>query len=132
MRDRVMIKLGGREVALLPTFGVADAFEDTHGGLVEHLQMLNEGRARLPVRAFLILEAMKAADPEKPWKLERVKETMFERGLWHEDLVQFETDFILRLMYTPEQYLEKKAEREANTEEALETLIATMSEQVTE
>lgn len=98
---------------LRPAFSVVDAFEDRFGGLVAHLEALYDGRATIQARGLLILEGLKAQEPEKKWTLDRVKESLFEAGLWHEEQVNIEAEFIQRLLYTPEQYTKKKAKEEA-------------------
>lgn len=127
MRDAVKLKLGGREVSLLPTFAVVDAFEDQFDGLVNHLDQLITGKAKLQVRAFLLLEGLKAANPDVDWKFDTVKERMFDMGLWHEDLVTKESEFIQRLMFTPEQYAQKKAEREDDAQKTLDEIMGAFS-----
>lgn len=117
MRDRVQMKLGAKEYALLPAFAVIDAFEDQHYSLLEHLDRLMKGTAVIHARAFLICEGLKAADPEVKWDVLTIMERMFERGYWHESLVFEEQEFIERLLYTPEQYLAKKQQRVAEAEQ---------------
>lgn len=116
MRDTITITLGGAEYRLLPAFSVADAFEDRHGSLMAHLQRLIELSATLSQRGFLILSAMKAAGREEGkdmdnFQLVAVKERMFDAGMWSDDLIRVELDLCERLLYTPEQYQEKKAQR---------------------
>lgn len=119
MRKSIQITLGGQDYDLLPSFAVADAFEDRFGSLAAHIQKLIDLSAPMNQRAYLIMQALKAAQPEEPWALDAVKKTMFERGYWHEDLVRIECDLIEQLLYTPEQYQEKKARRqEAAAQEA--------------
>jgi hypothetical protein len=126
MRDRVKMRLGGKEYDLLPSFGVVDRFEDRYYGLLDHLERLMQGKAVIQARAFLILEGLKAADPNKPWDFETVMERLFEAGYWHEDVVMKEAEFVERLIYTPEQYLAKKEER-ANEAKGLEEVLGAIS-----
>lgn len=116
MRGIVNMKLGGREVALLPSFEVADAFEERHGSLMAHLEALTQGRATLNPRAFLVWKAACAGDPAVEWQIGTIKERMFDRGYWNEDIVILEAELIERLLYTPEQYLEKKELRAKEAE----------------
>lgn len=118
MRDRVKMKLGAKEQLLLPAFEVVDAFEDRFGSLLEHLEKLMNGRATIQARGFLVWEGLKANDPTVSWDYEQVMRSMFDRGLWHNDLVMEEAEFIERMLYTPEQYQKKKEEREAEAEAA--------------
>ena len=116
MRDRVTMKLGARECLLLPAFEVLDAFEDRFYGLLEHLEKLMQGRATIHARGFLVLQGLKAHDPTVDWDYEQVMKMLFDRGIWHEELVKEEAEFIERLLYTPEQYQKKKEERAAEAQ----------------
>lgn len=127
MRDRVQIKLGGEELALLPAFSVVDGFESRFGGLLDYWAILNDGKAPLEIRAHLLLLGLKAEDPSRNWTVEAVKKGMYEVGLWHEDLVLKESEFVERLIYTPEQYLAKKEQRE-QAEAALQEALQSSSE----
>ena len=52
---------------------------------------------------------------------------MFEAGLWHESVVAKEIELVEKLLYTPEQYLEKKnqlAEAAKAQQDALASLDA--------
>jgi len=115
MRERVTIRLGGRDYDMLPSFGVLEAFEDRHGSIAAHLARLVEMTAPLSTRAFLVLRALEAGSAGTgdgkmlPWGFEAVKLAMFEAGLWHESLVNTEIALVERLLYTPEQYTAKKA-----------------------
>ena len=116
MRDAVIVRVGGADYRLLPTFAVVDAFEDRHGSLMAHLQRIVDVSATLTQRGTLLLEAMRAAykdEGKNPDRLElqAMKQRMFEAGMWSDDLVRAEIDLCERLLYTPEQYLEKKAQR---------------------
>jgi len=127
MREAVKMKLGSKEYSLLPTFGVVDAFEDRHYGLLEHLERLMGGKATIHARAFLILQGLKAGSPDVQWDMSAVMERLFEQGYWHEDVVLVEAEFIERMLYTPEQFIAKKEQR-ATEEEGLEKIFATMSQ----
>lgn len=114
------ITLGGQDYDLLPTFAVADAFEDRYGSLAAHIQKLVDVSAPINQRAYLLLLALKAGHPGEPWALDSIKKTMFERGYWHEELVLIECELVERLLYTPEQYLEKKEKRRKAAEQEAE------------
>lgn len=101
------------DYTMLPTFAVADAFEDRFGSLMAHGEAILNMTAPMTQRAFLILQGLKAGDPSQQWSVESVKKTMFERGYWHESLVRIEIELVERLIYTPEQYLAKKTLRDA-------------------
>lgn len=126
MRDAVKLRLGGKEHSLLPTFGVVDAFEDRHYGLLDHLDRLMNGRATIHARAFLILQGLKAGAPEVNWDFATVMERLWEQGYWDESVVMTEGEFIERLLYTPEQYLAKKEQR-ANEAKGLEGIFESIS-----
>lgn len=116
MRERVAVTLGGRERSLLPTFGVLEAFEDRCGSIAAHLARITDLTATLNARAWLVMKALEAdganarvVDGQSlPFEIGAVKQLMFEAGLWHESLVNAEIELIERLLYTPEQYTEKK------------------------
>jgi hypothetical protein len=121
MRDRVTLRLGGKDFSLLPTMGVLDAFEDRFGSIGAHVQRLAGEAALFQHRAFLIWQALQA-DPSNrqemdgrviEFGLDATKTAMFEAGLYSEALVMAEVELIERLIYTPEQYAEKKSKREA-------------------
>lgn len=116
MRQDVFLKLGAKEHALRPAFSVVDAFETKFGSVLEHLENLMQGRATIHARGLLVFEGLKAGNPDVDWDLETVKERMFDEGYWHESLVMKEAEFVERLLYTPEQYTAKKAERAAEAE----------------
>ncbi len=121
MRDAVTVRLGGADYRLLPTFAVADAFEDRHGSLMAHLQRLVDLSATMNQRGTLLLEAMRAAyvdEGKSPDRLElsAMKQRIFDAGMWSEAMLQAEFELCERLLYTPEQYLEKKAMREQQAE----------------
>ena len=123
MRDPVFLTLGGKEYSLLPTFAVLDAFETRHGSLITHLERLVQGAVPLRQRAYLVLEAARAAHKdagqEFKWLLDGVAERMFDNGVADEDQMTREIELCERLLWTPEQYLRKKAEREkAEAEQA--------------
>lgn len=127
MRDAITITLGAAEYRLLPTFSVVDTFEDRHGSLMSHFQRLMDLSATLHQRAFLILEAMKAAQRDEGkdtdrFQLSAVKERMFEAGMWSDDLIRVEADLCERLLYTPEQYLAKKTQRAEAQKAAMEAM----------
>lgn len=128
MRETVFITLGGQERPLKPAYAVFDAFESRHGGLLDFLRSLSEGTAPLEARAFLICEGLKAADASVAWKIDAVKQRMFEEGAWHIDLISKEVEFIERLMYTPEQYTRKKEAEKAAAQKAAETAEAAFSD----
>jgi len=121
MRDRVTIRLGGRDYSLLPTMGVLDAFEDRFGSIGAHIQRLSAEQALFQHRAFLIWQALKADDGNtqdvggRPMEitLDATKRQMFDAGLYDEALVSAEIELIQRLIWTPEQFTEKKRQREA-------------------
>lgn len=121
MRDRVAIRLGGRDYSLLPTMGVLDAFEDRFGSIGAHIQRLASDQALFQHRAFLIWQALKADDSNEvsvggrsiAFTLEQTRVQMFEAGLYDQTLVKAEIELIERLIYTPEQFAEKKRLREA-------------------
>lgn len=117
MRDRVMMAFGGQELPLLPTFGVMDSFEDRCGALTGHLLSLTSGTATLKVRATLVFLAMKAgreADggSSADMSVNNTMLAMWEAGAADNDLMLKEVELIERLLFTPEQYAAKKAERE--------------------
>lgn len=130
MRDRVLVTLGGREYALLPTFGVYEQFEDRFGSLMQHLLKMNEFSATLKCRSYLVFLAMVAAkeddgqDHDLTW--ESVHRSMWEAGPAVGAVPKAEVELIERLLYTPEQYLRKKEEETAATKaaEEVERLIA--------
>jgi len=112
MRDARILKHGGREYQLLPTFEVLDNFETRHGSLIQHLMNLVNGTATVHQRATLIMEAARAGFVgEFNWKHEAVRKMLFELGVASDDLVLLETDICEALLYTPEQYIAKKAQR---------------------
>ncbi len=121
MRDRVKVILGSKEYSLLPAIGVLEAFEDRFGSIGAHVQRLSAEAGIFNERAWLILKAL-SADSENtqtaggramPWDLDAVKAAMFETGLYSLPLVKAEIELIERLIYTPEQYAEKKTARAA-------------------
>lgn len=116
MRGRVHMKLGAREIPLLPSFEVTDKFESKHGGVLHFIERLANGHASLDERAYMIWLGAKAGDPETDWKFDRVKEAIWENGHWSSEQVHKEIEFIEALAYTPEQMLRKKAERAAAAE----------------
>lgn len=128
MRDRVLLTFGKREYALLPTFAVAERFEDRFGSLIAHLQALSElsPTATLKQRAYLLYLAMKAAKEEdsEPSDLswEATHQAMWEEGMAQPDRVMKEIELIERLLYTPEQYLAKKAAAAAAAKEQEEMM----------
>jgi hypothetical protein len=126
------MRFGRREYPMLPTFGVLEEFEDRCGSIAAHYGALAALTATLEARAFLVWLALKAGaageqtdDREGEFTLDAVRTALFERGLWHASTVAAETELIERLMWTPEQFLEKKAERArvAEDEAALATLL---------
>jgi len=127
MRDSINMAMGGTDYPLRPTFEVVDQFEARFGGLFEHLAALAEGRAPLEQRAFLIYQGLVAADASRKWDMEAVKKRIWENGHWHVDQVRVESDFIERLIYTPEQYRRKKEREEAEKAEAEAALQAEIS-----
>lgn len=112
MRDPVLYKMGGKEYPLLPTFAVVAEFEERFYGLLDHLERLMQGKATIQARSFLILQGLKAGDPDRDWDQNAVMERLFDMGYWHESVVLKEAEFIEKLLYTPEQYIAKKQERE--------------------
>jgi hypothetical protein len=123
MRDRVLLTFGKREYALLPTFAVAERFEDRFGSLISHLQALSElsPTATLKQRSYLVYLAMKAAKEEdnEPSDLswEATHQAMWDEGMAQPDRVMKEIELIERLLYTPDQYLAKKAQAAAAAKE---------------
>jgi hypothetical protein len=111
MRDARILKHGLEEYRLLPTFEVLDNFEARHGSLMQHLLNLVSGSATVAQRATLIMEAAKASGDGANWKHEAVRKMMFELGVASEQLVALEIDLCDALLYTPEQYQAKKAQR---------------------
>jgi hypothetical protein len=132
MRDRVKLKVGGEELELLPAYEVIDAFEDRYYGLPEHLERLIDGKATIQQRAYLILLGANAADPGAGFKQEAIQTGMFQVGYWHEDMVNREAEFIERLLYTPEQYLAKKSERENVAKDAMDAIVSGFSNDASE
>ena len=132
MRDRVKIVLGGKEYSLLPTMAVLDAFEDRYGSIGGHIQRLTAEQGLFTERAFLLWQGLmadkdnsqKVAGKAMEFTLEAVKKQMFEAGLYHETLMRAEVELIERLIYTPEQFAEKKRQREAAQEEQAKMLDA--------
>lgn len=117
MRDRVTIVFAGQEFRLLPAFSVIDGFEDRCGALTGHLIALTAGTATLKSRATLVYLAMKAAaeednEPTSGMSIHNTAQAMWEAGAADNDLMLKEVELIERLLYTPEQYAVKKAERE--------------------
>lgn len=125
MRDRVMITLGGAEHPLLPAFEVLDVFEERVCGILDHLNNLTNGTARLRDRAMLVMLAANAA-ADGDWKLDATMQRMFEAGLWHQDLLLREIELVEKLLYTPEQYAAKKAAR-AEDQQTLESMFDDIS-----
>lgn len=126
MRDRVFLKFGGKEYPLLPAFSVIDAFEDRCGALTAHILNLTQGTATLRARATIIFHAMVAArkadgGSAQDMSVQNVMEAMFDAGMADDGLMLKEIELIERLLYTPEQYAVKKAERE-RAEKALKEL----------
>lgn len=120
MRDAVSAKLGAKTYSLLPTYGVLSDFEDRFGSIAAHYAALADMTARLAARSYLVYLALQAWRNEHPdekrvgeFDHEAVAKSLFDRGLWHEDTVKFEIELIERLLYTPEQYQEKKDQRAA-------------------
>lgn len=111
MRDARILKHGLAEYRLLPTFEVLDNFEARHGSLMQHLMNLVSGQATVSQRATLIMEAAKASGDGAAWKHEAVRKMLFELGVASEELVAMEIDLCDALLYTPEQYQAKKAQR---------------------
>lgn len=117
MRDRVTLTFGRREYRLLPAFSVQDGFEDRCGALTGHLINLVSGTATLRARGTLVYLGMKAAmeadgEGTSALTIQSVMESMWEAGSADNSLLLKEQEFIERLLYTPEQYAAKKAERE--------------------
>lgn len=127
MRKAVKMKLGGKAYSLLPTFAVAEAFEERFYGLLDHLERLMAGKASIHARAFLVQQGLIATDDSIEWDHSTVMERLFERGYWDESQVLLECEFIERLLYTPKQYTEKKALRASEATE-LEAALAAAGE----
>ena len=108
MREKVTIEFAGQEFGLAPTFGALDLFEDRHGSIALHYQKLGDLSATMTARAYLVWQALKAGDPSLPFTLEATRVAMFDAGLWHESVVTKEIELVEKLLYTPEQYIEKK------------------------
>lgn len=120
MRDLISITLRGREYSLLPSFGALSNFEDRHGSIAAHYSALVGLTATVSARSWLVLQGLQAFRAETPpegrsfdFTQTSVAEALFEGGLWHEAAVQVEIDLVEALLYTPEQYLAKKAARTA-------------------
>ncbi len=118
MRDMGKIDFGGKEYPIMPTFGVMSDFEDRYGSLANHFLALTGATAKIKPRAYLLYLGLRAAREAVPvegrsfgFTPERVEEAMFDRGVWHESTVAAEIEFTQSLMFTPEQYREKKAAR---------------------
>lgn len=94
---------------MLPTYGVWSDFEDQSGvSLLSHVHQLYDGTALIGARSKLILLGLRAADESVVWEIDRVKQAMFDRGAWHESLIGVEADFAQTIMFTPDQYAEKR------------------------
>ena len=120
MRDLITIKLRGRDYSLLPSFAVLSNFEDRHGSIATHYSGLVGLTATLAARSWLVLQALQAFRSDAPsegrsfgFTQDVVAESIFEAGLWHDQTVQVEINLVEALLYTPEQYQAKKAERAA-------------------
>lgn len=136
MRDMGKIDFGGKEYPLLPTFRVMSDFEDRYGAVADHFLALTGATAKIKPRAYLLFLGLQAARDAAPvegrsfgFTPERVEEAMFDRGAWHETTVAAEIDFVQSLMFTPEQFAEKKAARTAalKTREAMDKAVAALS-----
>jgi len=128
MRDPVTVTFGGRDYSLLPEYGVMPSFEGRHGGLLDHLQQLYDGRASIQRRAYLLLLGLQAGDPSQNWTQEAVQKAIFEAGAWSNEMVSREAEFINALLYTPEQLREKKRQ-EAEMQAELTAALAASSEE---
>lgn len=130
MRERMQVRFGRQEYSLLPSFSVIDQFEDRCGALTAHLLNLVQGTASLKQRATLMHLAFVAALREddqdtRDATIQSMMQAMFDEGVADDDRMAMEVELCERLLYTPEQYLAKKAKREAaqKAEEEMQALL---------